>query len=111
MRGPPWTHSSSGAGCCSEADAGSDLTGITTTARPDGDGRQFRLLPPFELATPEDAIVRIIGDVSCTGTLIADDRVLTAHHCVVARDEAGHALQMQMRVEAQRVGECSAKQG
>jgi len=26
-------------------------------------------------------------------------------------DEAGHALQMQMRVEAQRVGECSAKQG
>ncbi len=61
-------------------------------ARPDGDGRQFRLLPPFELATPEDAIVRITGDVTCTGTLIADDRVLTAHHCVVARDEAGHPL-------------------
>ena len=61
-------------------------------ARPDGDDRQFRLLPPFELATPEDAIVRITGDVTCTGTLIADDRVLTAHHCVVARDEAGHPL-------------------
>lgn len=61
-------------------------------ARLDVDGRQLRLLPPFELATPEDAIVRITGDVTCTGTLIADDRVLTAHHCVVARDAAGHAL-------------------
>ncbi len=61
-------------------------------ARLEGDGRQLRLLPPFELATPEDAIVRITGDVTCTGTLIADDRVLTAHHCVVARDAAGHAL-------------------
>lgn len=61
-------------------------------ARPEGDGRPLRLLPPFELATPEDAIVRITGDVTCTGTLIADDRVLTAHHCIVARDTAGHAL-------------------
>lgn len=61
-------------------------------ARPDADGRKLRLLPPFELATPEDAIVRITADVTCTGTLIADDRVLTAHHCVVARDAAGHAL-------------------
>lgn len=61
-------------------------------ARPEGDGRPLRLLPPFELATPEDAIVRITGDVTCTGTLIADDRVLTAHHCVAARDAAGHAL-------------------
>src|SRR6185369_13899799 len=40
----------------------------------------------------DDAIVRITGDVSCTGTLIADDRVLTAHHCVAARDSAGRAL-------------------
>ena len=61
-------------------------------ARPDADGRQLRLLPPFELVTPEDAIVRITADVTCTGTLIADDRVLTAHHCVAARDAAGHAL-------------------
>jgi hypothetical protein len=61
-------------------------------ARPDGDGRALRLLPPFELAQPEDAVVRITGDVTCTGTLIADDRVLTAHHCVAARDAAGRAL-------------------
>jgi hypothetical protein len=66
-------------------------------ARPEGDGREFRLLPPFELATPADAVVRITGDVSCTGTLIADDRVLTAHHCVVARDAAGRALDYDKR--------------
>jgi len=64
----------------------------TPAARPEGDGRPLRLLPPFELATPEDAIVRITGDVTCSGTLIADDRVLTAHHCVAARDASGRAL-------------------
>jgi hypothetical protein len=56
------------------------------------DERPLRLLPPFELATTDDAIVRITGDVTCTGTLIADDRVLTAHHCISARDAAGRAL-------------------
>lgn len=52
-------------------------------------GRTLRLLPPMELATAQDAIVRIVGDVTCTGTLIAEDLVLTAHHCVSARDEKG----------------------
>jgi len=51
-------------------------------------------LPPMELVAPRDAIVRIVGEgnVTCTGTLIADDRVLTAHHCVAARDKKGHVL-------------------
>ncbi len=40
--------------------------------------------PPLALAEPEDAIVRIVGpQTSCSGTLIAEDLVLTAHHCVV----------------------------
>ncbi len=30
-------------------------------ARLDADGRQLRLLPPFELVSTEDAIVRITG--------------------------------------------------
>jgi hypothetical protein len=46
--------------------------------------------PPVELH--ETAVVRIAGAVTCTGTLIADDLVLTAHHCVVARDTNGHPL-------------------
>lgn len=58
-----------------------------------GDGRPLRLFPPFELASPRDGIVRVVSsDTTCTGTLIADDRVLTAHHCVVARDERGRVL-------------------
>ncbi len=55
-------------------------------------GRPLQLLPPFELASPRDSIVRIVSDVTCTGTLIADDRVLTAHHCVADRDEHGRVL-------------------
>jgi len=61
-------------------------------AKPDQEGRPFHLLPPFELATTEDAIVRIVSDVTCTGTLIAEDLVLTAHHCVSARDDSGRTL-------------------
>ncbi len=56
------------------------------------DGRTLRLLPPFELVEQHDAVVRIVSDVTCTGTLIADDRVLTAHHCVAARDEHGRVV-------------------
>lgn len=51
-------------------------------------GRPLRV--PFALATPEDAIVRIVAPkASCSGTLIDEDLVLTAHHCVVRRSEAG----------------------
>jgi V8-like Glu-specific endopeptidase len=61
-------------------------------ARSQGIGRPVRLLPPFELVTTQDAVVRIVSDVTCTGTLIADDRVLTAHHCVSARDADGRVV-------------------
>lgn len=46
--------------------------------------------PPLALAEAEDAIVRIVGpQTSCSGTLIAEDLVLTAHHCVVKLDDHG----------------------
>ncbi len=61
-------------------------------ARRMGEGRPMRLLPPFELVERHDAVVRIVSDVTCTGTLIADDRVLTAHHSVAARDAKGRVL-------------------
>jgi secreted trypsin-like serine protease len=53
---------------------------------------------PFEGTSPRDAIVRIVGqgNVTCTGTLIADDRVLTAHHCVSSRDTRGRVLERDM---------------
>ena len=46
--------------------------------------------PPLALASPEDAVVRVVGpEVSCSGTLVEDDLVLTAHHCVVKRGTHG----------------------
>jgi len=42
------------------------------------------------LASPADAIVRVVGpQMTCSGTLLADDLVLTAHHCVVGRGPHG----------------------
>jgi V8-like Glu-specific endopeptidase len=46
--------------------------------------------PQIALATPEDAVVRILTpQMSCTGTLVDDDLVLTSHHCVVERGARG----------------------
>jgi hypothetical protein len=46
--------------------------------------------PSAALASPGDAVVRVVGpQMTCTGTLIADDLVLTAHHCVVERGDHG----------------------
>ena len=51
-------------------------------------GRALRV--PFALATPEDAIVRVVTPkASCSGTLVDEDLVLTAHHCIVQRGESG----------------------
>jgi V8-like Glu-specific endopeptidase len=48
------------------------------------------LAQPFALAVPEDAIVRVVGpSVTCTGTVIDDDLILTAHHCLVERGPKG----------------------
>jgi len=52
---------------------------------------EVRLLAqPFALAVPEDAIVRVVGpNMTCTGTVIDDDLILTAHHCLVERGPRG----------------------
>ncbi len=48
------------------------------------------LSPTLGLASAGDAVVRVVGpQTTCTGTLIADDLVLTAHHCVVERLDTG----------------------
>jgi hypothetical protein len=42
--------------------------------------------PIGAFASVDDAIVRIVGArTTCSGALVAEDLVLTAHHCVVAR--------------------------
>jgi hypothetical protein len=54
--------------------------------------------PPFALAVPDDAVVRIVGpQMTCSGTLIDDDLVLTAHHCLVRRGQHGEFTKESVR--------------
>lgn len=60
---------------------------VRPAAIPHG-ARQAPILfsPPMALANPDDAVVRVVGpQMTCSGTLIDDDLVLTAHHCVVKK--------------------------
>lgn len=55
-----------------------------------GDGRLLPPEMPFALARDDDYVVRVVADsVTCSGTLIEEDQVLTAHHCVSQRDKWG----------------------
>ena len=48
------------------------------------------LAPSVDLASPSDDVVRVVGpQMTCSGALVAEDLVLTAHHCVVARGPHG----------------------
>ena len=70
-------------------------------ARQQEDIRPMQLLQPVEHASKRDAVVRLVsrGNVTCTGALIADDRVLTAHHCISARDARGRVQERDMAPE------------
>ncbi|HEY3496244.1 MAG TPA: trypsin-like serine protease [Polyangiaceae bacterium] len=55
---------------------------------------------PLAVTTEEDYVVRVVvGSVTCTGSLIEEDRVLTAHHCVVERDKNGQMLPKDVAAE------------
>jgi len=77
---------------------GCGTTGKRPIATPASHGqaeeRPFNFQPPVDLdvENSKNAVVRIVGDVTCTGTLIAEDLVLTAHHCVSERDDEGTVL-------------------
>jgi V8-like Glu-specific endopeptidase len=66
---------------------------VKEAVRPSADdlaAEQRLLTQPFALAMPEDAIVRVVGpSMTCTGTVIEDDLILTAHHCLVERGAHG----------------------
>ncbi|HLV67349.1 MAG TPA: S1 family peptidase [Polyangiaceae bacterium] len=60
-------------------------------AAPDAEVRSTTEAPDVALSTEDDFVVRVVaGVITCSGALIAADRVLTAHHCVAARSENGH---------------------
>jgi hypothetical protein len=76
----PWTH----------AKAVDPVRPASSPAQVDLGDLDLALAPSYGLASPGDAIVRVVGpQMTCSGVLLADDLVLTAHHCVVARDASG----------------------
>jgi hypothetical protein len=59
---------------------------------------------PLALTTPDDYVVRVVaGSVTCTGSLIEEDRVLTAHHCIAERGADGEMLPKNVPAEALQV--------
>jgi V8-like Glu-specific endopeptidase len=59
---------------------------------------------PLALATDEDYVVRVVsGSVTCSGSLIEEDRVLTAHHCLSQRGKSGNTLELDVAPESVRV--------
>lgn len=48
------------------------------------DVRPLRAPPPMQVVNEQDSVVRVVSDAhTCSGVLVAEDLVLTAHHCVV----------------------------
>lgn len=74
----------------------------TPASHDQAEERPFSIQPPVDLDVENEvnAVVRVVGDVTCTGTLIAEDLVLTAHHCVAARDSDGNVQSRDMAPES-----------
>ncbi|HEV8550396.1 MAG TPA: trypsin-like serine protease [Polyangiaceae bacterium] len=59
---------------------------------------------PLAVATDEDYVVRVVaGGVTCSGSLIEEDRVLTAHHCLSQRGHHGNMLDLDVAPETVHV--------
>jgi hypothetical protein len=68
------------------------------------DQQDERTYLPLSVTTDEDYVVRVVtGNVTCSGSLIEEDRVLTAHHCVSQRGKDGHMLDLDVSPESVRV--------
>jgi hypothetical protein len=73
---------------------------------PASDGRRAERseVVHFGLAGDDDYVVRVVAaGVNCSGTLIDEDRVLTAHHCVSQRSAPGEFAARDQEPEAIRV--------
>ncbi len=69
-------------------------------ARGLADGRTLQVVAPYSGGSREDAVVRVVGPASCTGALVREQVVLTAHHCVAERDRFGRPRERSVAPEA-----------
>ena len=68
------------------------------------EGEDEHLGLPLTVATDEDYVVRVVsGAVTCSGSLIMEDRVLTAHHCLSQRGHDGSTLELDVAPDAVKV--------
>lgn len=75
----------------------------TPAALPHSDSRSD-LAQSIVLAEEEDFVVRVVaGEVTCSGALIDDDKVLTAHHCMAKRSRSGEMLSKDVAPETVKV--------
>jgi hypothetical protein len=83
-----------GMGCSiAESQAPRTITHATPASTQEEWYRFQRLNRPTGVALPDEAVVHVVSrGVGCSGTLITSNLVLTAHHCVVERDENGEIL-------------------
>ncbi len=85
------------------------LVGCATQSLPEPTPASARLpenleTAPVPIVDEEDYIVRVVAnDVTCSGTLIDSDQVVTAHHCVSQRDAAGEILHSDVAPDRVRV--------
>src|SRR5882672_1265458 len=66
--------------------------------------RPWSLSPPIGVSMPDEAVVHVVSKgVGCSGTLITNSLVLTAHHCVVERSTEGEILEKDLPASALEV--------
>jgi len=66
--------------------------------------RPWSLSPPIGVALPDEAVVHVVSKgVGCSGTLITNSLVLTAHHCIVERSPEGEILEKDLPASALEV--------
>ena len=66
--------------------------------------RPWSLSPPIGGSLPDEAVVHVVSKgVGCSGTLITNSLVLTAHHCVVERSTEGEILEKDLPANALEV--------
>jgi V8-like Glu-specific endopeptidase len=77
---------------------------VAPAAFGDTDGKKEAIGLPLAVTTPEDYVVRVVsGSITCSGALLDEERVLTAHHCVVERSKKGEMLPKDLPAESIRV--------